>query len=153
MSDRRDDILDTLTESKRLVGDLELPTGEEYSINSILTEFGQDAAEPAPEEETASEAMEQTGPIPRSAAPSRRAKVLQFPKIFNRSEEPSEAAEEEPAEEAPEEAAPAQPEEPRPVRRVKSPSAWVEPTPEEEMRLSLEDVMAHTVDSVLEDRN
>ena len=50
MSDRRDDILDTLTESKRLVGDLELPTGEEYSINSILTEFGQDAAEPAPEE-------------------------------------------------------------------------------------------------------
>ena len=67
MSDRRDDILDTLTESKRLVGDLELPTGEEYSINSILTEFGQDAAEPAPEEGTAPEAMEQTGPIPRSA--------------------------------------------------------------------------------------
>ena len=154
MSDRRDDILDTLTESKRLVGDLELPTGEEYSINSILTEFGQDAAEPAPEEETAPEAMEQTGPIPRSAAPSRRAKVLQFPKIFNRSEDASEAeAEEETPAEAAEEAAPAQPEEPRPVRRVKSPSAWVEPTPEEEMRLSLEDVMAHTVDSVLEEED
>ena len=154
MSDRRDDILDTLTESKRLVGDLEMPTGEEYSINSILTEFGQDAAEPAPEEETAQESVEETGPSSRSAAASRRAKVLQFPKLFNRSEEAAEGeeTEETPAEE-PEEAAAPQPEESRPVRRVKSPSAWVEPTPEEERRLSLEDVMAHTVDSVMEDED
>ena len=52
MSNRRnDDIFDTLSETRRLVGDLETPAGEEFSLESILAEFGQDGAEPAPKRE------------------------------------------------------------------------------------------------------
>jgi hypothetical protein len=86
MSDRRDDIYDTLSESKKLVGDLEVPTGDEYSLNSILAEFGQGAAEPAPKkEETAAAeppAAEDSPAEPTPAPAPRRAKVLQFPGIF-----------------------------------------------------------------------
>ena len=45
MSNRRDDIFDTLSETKRLVGDLEIPTGEEFSLQSILAECGGACAE------------------------------------------------------------------------------------------------------------
>ena len=162
MSNRRDDdLFDTLSETRRLVGDLEMPAGEEFSLESILAEFGQGEAEPAlkqeerviqpaePEEtavpqEPAEEAKPQ--PQPEKERPRRRNKVLQFPGKFNRSEEPAPqeempvAAEELPAEELPaaEEEIPSAPEtEPAPV-----------PT-----GLSIEDVMARTVDAVLEDES
>ena len=52
MSDRRNkDLLDTLEETKRLVGDLETSAGGAFSLDDILAEFGQGAAEPAPREE------------------------------------------------------------------------------------------------------
>ena len=48
MSNRRDNaLLDTLSETRRLVGDLETPAGAEFSLESILAEFGQGEAEPA----------------------------------------------------------------------------------------------------------
>lgn len=48
MSKRQyDDIFDTLSETHRLLRDLEAPEGEEFSLSAILAEFGQGAAEPA----------------------------------------------------------------------------------------------------------
>ena len=153
MSDRRDDIFDTLSESKKLVGDLEVPTGEEYSLNSILAEFGQGAAEPAPKaeekapvEETAvppEEPEEEPAEAPAPEPAPRRAKILQFPGFFA-----PPAAEEEPAEEAP--AAEEPPAEGSPAeeeRPVKEETPAPEPEPQ---RIPLEDVMARTVDSVLD---
>ena len=146
MSDRRDDIYDTLSESKKLVGDLEVPAGDEYSLNSILAEFGQGAAQPAPKEEkaaaepTAEEPVVELEPEP---AP-RRAKVLQFPGFFApavQGEEPEE--QEEPAAEEP----PVQEE--APVREETP--AREEPVREEPPRISVEDVMARTVSAVLEE--
>ena len=50
MSKRYDDeLFHTLSETKRLVGDTPVPAGEEFSLESILAEFGQGAAEPADE--------------------------------------------------------------------------------------------------------
>ena len=50
MSERHDDIADMLSETKRLLGDLKTPEGEEFSLDNILAEYGQGAAEPAQKE-------------------------------------------------------------------------------------------------------
>lgn len=164
MIDRRDnDLFDTLSETKRLVGELEAPHGEEFSLESILAEFGQDAAEPVPKREVTPPApgpeeeipvLEEPEDVPvpqeepveeepepqseREAEPAeeepkpRRAKVLQFPKLFTRGEDAEE----------PEKAAPEEAPEPEP-----------ESEPQPEPRMSIEDVMARTVDAVLEDES
>ena len=148
---RNDDILDTLSETRRLVGDLETPAGTEFSLESILAEFGQDGAEPAPKREVTPPAEEEVS-VPEKAAEEpervqepaaevkeeptrRRGKVLQFPDFFTRNEEP---------EEEEEAAAPAPAEEP---------AAEEIPQPAPEPRMSIEDVMARTVDAVLEDES
>ena len=170
MSNRRDDdLFDTLSETRRLVGELETPAGEEFSLESILAEFGQDAAEPAPKREVTPPAPEPEGEVSvpeepedipasqeepveeereREAEPEeeetkpRRAKVLQFPKLFTRGEDAEES------EEAAPEEAPAPELEPE-VR----PESEPQPEPEPEPRMSIEDVMARTVDAVLEDES
>lgn len=172
MSKRRDDdLFDTLSETKRLVGELEMPVGEEFSLESILAEFGQDAAEPAPKREVAPPVPEPEEEIPAPEEPKevptpqeefpeeapaceeemthdpapkeepkpRRAKVLQFPRLFARGEEGMEP-EEEPA---PEKAPVPEPE----------PEPAAQPAPEPEPLVSIEDVMARTVDAVLEDES
>ena len=48
MNDRHDDILHTLSETKELLGDFEVPAGDDFSIEDILSEFGQGEAKPAP---------------------------------------------------------------------------------------------------------
>ena len=70
MSNRRDDpLFDTLSETKRLVGDVETPAGGEFSLESILAEFGQGAAKPAPEEASAPPVEEAVAePAPQSEA-------------------------------------------------------------------------------------
>lgn len=163
MSKRQyDDIFDTLSETHRLLRDLEVPEGEEFSLSAILAEFGQGAAEPAPdtadpveeladeqpapvaevteeapaeepfvpaeeiaEEEEASapeeevlpelpeeEVPKETLPAEEEPVPAVRRKVLLFPKLFSRKEEPgSETPAEERGEEAAEEAPEDYPEE------------------------------------------
>ena len=189
MSKRRnDDLFDTLSETKRLVGDLDVPTGGEFSLESILAEFGQSAAEPAPKQGTIpvqeelpaeevpqeapaeeiaapveaetelsveepleedviseeAEPVEEARPAEEEAAPAEqeesvrpRAKILQFPGFFHREEQ----------EESVEEQAPVQEE---------SVSAAEQRQPQEEVisreqRISLEAVMSHTVNAVLEE--
>ena len=147
MSNRRDnDLLDTLSETRRLVGDLETPAGAEFSLESILAEFGQGEAEPAlkREETPAAEGKAEEPAAPREPEepekeqPKQRTKVLQFPKPFARKEEPAPveevaaSAEEVPAEEA----------EPQETEGVSAPE-----------KISIEDVMARTVDAVLEDES
>ena len=106
MNDRHDDILHTLSETKELLGDFEVPAGDDFSIEDILSEFGQGEAEPAPKRKK-----------PQSAAPA---------------EEPAPV---------PEPAAEAEP--PREEKEL--------PREEKESRVSLEDLMAQTVDAVLEE--
>lgn len=164
MSNRRnDDIFDTLSETRRLVGDLETPAGEEFSLESILAEFGQDGAEPAPKREVTppgaeesptpdkviqkpaaeeKEPVQETVPEAKGEPVRRRGKVLQFPAFFARDEAPEEV----PAEVSEEEAV-AQP------APVEEPAVEEASRPAPEARVSLEDVMARTVDSVLEDES
>ena len=159
MSDRRDELFDTLSETRRLVGDVEMPAGGEFSLESILAEFGQGAAEPAPKEEPTDpveekkavpvaekepeelpveqETVEECVAEPKKEAVSQRRKVLQFPKIVSKAEaaperpEPEEAAEPVPAEPQPEEI----------------------PPREQHPLVQIEEVMARTVDAVLEDES
>ena len=147
MSNRRDDdLFDTLSETRRLVGDLETPAGAEFSLESILAEFGQGEAEPAPkrEETPAAEVTAAESAAPQRAEevkkeqPKQRSKVLQFPKPFARREEPA------PVEETPAPVAKTPEEEPAPQEPENAPD------PE---KISLEDVMARTVDAVLEDES
>lgn len=210
MSKRQyDDIFDTLSETHRLLRDLEVPEGEEFSLSAILAEFGQGAAEPAPdradpvaeladeqpapvaevteeapaeepfvpaeeiaEEEEVSapeeevlpelpeeEAPKETLPTEEEPVPAVRRKVLLFPKLFSRKEE---SGSETPAEERGEEAAEEAPED-YPEEQADEPAVFVEEqmkTVDEELpkeeeaaqHISLEDVMARTVDAVLEEQ-
>lgn len=194
MSKRYDDeLFHTLSETKRLVGDTPVPAGEEFSLESILAEFGQGAAEPADETVVAEEEElrrvpetkdEKSTPVQEQeeekppvsteeaapeedttkpekpeehAAAPRRGKVLQFPRIFVPREKEEPAREETPTveENVPEqtEEVPAEPageETDKPVEESIEESAE-EPTPADEQRISIEDVMARTVDAVLED--
>ncbi len=156
MSNRRDDkLFNTLSETRLLVGNLEVPAGEEFSLEAILAEFGQGEAEPAPMKESAPAQVQETLPVAEESVDptvqeqtektaaeepvrQRRSKVLQFPKRKSLKEEPAQepAVEPEPEERAEEETTAARPE----------PSA-----PQD--RLSIEDVMAQTVDAVLEDES
>ena len=170
MSKRSDDLFDTLSETKRLVGDLEAPAGEEFSLESILAEFGQGVAEPAQkqeetppapaepvEEESSCQEVPEEEPTPveneaeEAAAPEeepvrqeepapRRTKVLQFPQLFARTEEEPEETE-----------SPAEPEAPAEPEPAEEPAA--EPEAEEDTKVSIEDVMARTVDAVLDDES
>ena len=91
MSDRHDDIAEMLSETKRLLGDLEAPGGEEFSLDHILAEFGQGAAEPAQKEASSAAVKEETEEIPEPEMPKpvspdtvelpklKKEKVLQFP--------------------------------------------------------------------------
>ena len=173
MSNRRDDIFDTLSETKRLVGDLEIPTGEEFSLQSILAEFGQGAAEPAPKEETTPAHEEPAEEVPVSAEEPVEEVSVEEPLA---EEEPSDeqsaeesSAEEEPEEEPvplqrrakilqfpgifrreePEETAAAEEEavqESVPSEEVRDPA---EEAISEEQRISIEAVMSRTVNAVL----
>ncbi len=112
MNDRHDDIFHTLSETKELLGDLEVPAGDDFSLENILAEYGRSEAKPAPKrEETV------------AAAPV----------------EPEKPAEGEREEETPE--------------RIPEPEEGAEETSPEsgEQRVSLEDLMARTVDAVLEE--
>ena len=186
MSERHyDDIFDTLA-------DLEIPEGEEFSLESILAEFGQGAAEPAlkeaempkelPKEETPVLSVEEADEpetaeedlVPEepdetfpelaaeeeAPAEDRRRRVLRFPFVLRKkaaevqeADEPETAAEdtalrEELPERVPEE--PAAEEEPPQV-------FFAEETEEDEtaqmQHISLEEMMAHTVDAVLEEQD
>ena len=170
MSNRRDDIFDTLSETKRLVGDLEIPAGEEFSLQSILAEFGQGAAEPAPKEETAPACEEPVEEIPVPAEePVEEVSVEETSDEQPVEEEPSaeEEPEEEPAplqrrakilqfpgifrREEPEEPAAAEEEavqESVPSEEVRDPA---EDAISEEQRISIEAVMSRTVNAVLEE--
>jgi len=197
MSQRQhDDIFDTLSETRRLLGDLEIPAGEEFSLDAILAEFGQGAAEPAPTAQEAAEELtempcqaddleendpaedgaaedvpapeqkeEDTAPVVQKRceevpvqeipaeetpaeedAPEERRKVLRLPKLSWKKKETT-AAEEEPAEELPEEEA---------VPTVREELPDLEELAEEAaqpLHISLEDVMAHTVDAVMEENS
>ena len=164
MSNRRDDpLFDTLSETKRLVGDVETPAGGEFSLESILAEFGQGAAKPAPEEASAppveeavaepapqSEAEEQTelqetvqsGAEEEKSAASGRAKVLLFPKIRRKEETVAESAPQIPQPE----------EEPETVAETE-PAPQEKPARDEHPLVQIEEVMARTVDAVLEDES
>lgn len=175
MSNRRDDIFDTLSETKRLVGDLEIPTGEEFSLQSILAEFGQGAAEPAPKEEPAPACEE---PVEEISVPAEEPVEEVSVEEPLAEEEPSDeqsaeasSAEEEPEEEPvplqrrakilqfpgifrreePEESAAAEEEavqESVPSEEVRDPA---EEAISEEQRISIEAVMSRTVNAVLEE--
>ena len=167
MTDRHDELFDTLSETRRLVGDVETPAGGEFSLESILAEFGQGAAEPAPKEvpsvpveekaevpvpereaeelppavqEPVRETEEAGGTEEEKAPVPVRRKVLQFPKIVRKAETAPEPAEREETATEPEPAGP-------------------EPVPEETPRrephplVQIEEVMARTVDAVLEDES
>ncbi len=168
MSKRRnDDLFHTLSETHLLVGNMEVPSGEEFSLESILAEFGQGEAEPAPKtesepvqeakkppepEEIAETAAEQvTEETPPKKTAVRRRKVLQFP--HRKTVEQPQATEQEPeaarAEEEPAASEPVQAE-----AEVAAPAPIPTLTPDAlQERLSIEDVMAQTVDSVLEDES
>ena len=119
-----------------------VPAGEEFSLESILAEFGQGAAEPAqkktetrvPDGEQSPETKE---PAPRTAErkpPSRKKKVLRFPGRFHPEKE-----------------------EPDAIRTAEQDiSAPLghrpEEDPEELPRVPLEDVMYQTVESALEEQ-
>lgn len=164
MSDRRDELFDTLSETRRLVGDVEMPAGGEFSLESILAEFGQGAAEPAPREEpTALVEEKKAEPVPekepeelpeelpvtqkgaeergaeeeKEALPERR-KVLQFPKIIRKAET---------AQESP------KPEETEPDSAVAEPAREEKPPRDQHPLVQIEEVMARTVDAVLEDES
>ncbi len=140
MSDHHDEILDMLSETKRLVGDLEIGADDSFSLDDILTEFGQSAAEPAPKEKAPSmEEEKMAEPEPASPVetegipqptqedpPKKRAKVLQFPRFSGVKEEPPAEKEEAPEEESTE-------------------------TPEREV--PLEELLSRTVESVLEEQD
>ncbi len=113
MNDRHDDILKTLSETKELLGDLEMPAGDDFSLENILAEFGRSEAKPAPKEEET---------VPTAPAEP------ETPAEPEREETPEPAAE---PEEAAEKSAP-------------------EP---EGQRVSLEELMARTVDAVLEEND
>ena len=121
---------------------MEIPSGEEFSLESILAEFGQGEAEPAPKKETVPAEKVETLPVSEEIAveaerpaeekrreePEKRSrKVLQFPRRKT-------------VEEAP----------------VCDEETPVAPEPVQEApqgRMSIEDVMAQTVDAVLEDES
>ena len=144
MSDRHDDIAEMLSETKRLLGDLEAPGGEEFSLDHILAEFGQGAAEPAQKEASSAAVKEETEEIPEPEMPKpvspdtvelpklKKEKVLQFPRIFA-------AKEEQPA--------------PAPVEEEQQKEVLPEPPEETHQKVSLEEMLSRTVQSALEDQD
>lgn len=142
MSSRHDDIADMLSETKRLLGNLETPEGEEFSLDDILAEFGRSGAEPAPKEETAAVVKEEAEEIPEPELPQpvpttpaeppkpKRGKVLQFPRAFVGREEP-------PVKEEEAEAA--------------VPQETVQDLPQQEV--SLDELLSRTVQSALEEQD
>ena len=148
MSDRYDDIAQMLSETKRLLGELEAPTGEEFSVDHILAEFGQSGAEPAQNEESAVAAEEVVAAIPEPEMPKpvspdtvelpklKKEKVLQFPRVFA-------AREEKPA--------------PTPVEEKQAEAEKEdfvpEPPKETHEEVSLEELLSRTVQSALDEQD
>ena len=108
MSNRRnDELFHTLSETRLLVGNMEVPSGEEFSLESILAEFGQGEAEPAPKKESVHAEIEETTPEQKeivdeaelsagktqAGEESRHRKVLQFPRRKKAEETPVQAKE------------------------------------------------------------
>ena len=123
MSRERDQKLyDSLTATGRLLEGREVVEGEEYSVESILAEFGRGAAEPAPEERPSP-----ASPQEETAAAEERHRLSHLLRRAGRSSPPEEAP---PLQVI----SPAQP----PARQELSPD-----------RISLKDIMSQTVDSVL----
>ena len=126
-----------LSETAQLLQGVE-PT-EEYSLEDILAEFGQGAAEPAPE------------PAPKpepTPAPEPEPDIPPEPDPAN-SPEPQPPAEEEP--EPPAKPEPPEPEE-APEEPEEEPEEQPEEAPEEEPpKISIEQVMSETVSAVLEE--
>ncbi len=116
MNDRRDEISQLLSETRDLLGGVELPADDAFSLEDILAEFSQSGAEPAPKPE-----------VKKEEPPTEQVQ----PAVEEPTEEELPVCEDVP-QEAPETA-------PAP-----------EPAPEEQ-KVSLEDLMARTVDSVLEE--
>ena len=150
MSNRRnDELFHTLSETRLLVGNMEVPSGEEFSLESILAEFGQGEAEPAlktetvtagraetlPEAEEMAAAAEESAEKAEAEKETSRRKVLQFPRRKTAEELPME-------EKAPE----------MPPAAEQEPATPPKAAPTQE-RMSIEDVMAQTVDAVLEDES
>lgn len=138
MSERHDDIADMLSETKRLLGDLKTPEGEEFSLDNILAEYGQGAAEPTQKEADVvkEELPEVELPVPVSPVQPelpkpKREKVLQFPRMFANREESSE---------------------PAPVEE-KQEAVVEEPVEEVQQEVSLEDLLSRTVQSALEEQD
>ena len=151
MSNRRDDdFLDTLRETQRLVGDVEASAGDAFSLDDILAEFGQDAAKPAPKQETAesvpekqpepasAQASEQPDEAPRTDAPRHRVAPKEEKPRRNRRNAPVRKTEEPPMEAAH-------------LERQEPYADDVDDEPQPSPRLSVEDVMAQTVSAVLEE--
>ena len=138
MSERHDDIADMLSETKRLLGDLKTPEGEEFSLDNILAEYGQGAAEPAQKEADVvkEELPEVELPVPVSPVQPElpkpnREKVLQFPRMFANREESSE---------------------PAPVEEEQE-AVTEEPVKEMQQEVSLEELLSRTVQSALEEQD
>lgn len=148
MSNRRDDdFLDTLEETQRLVGDLDASAGDAFSLDDILAEFGQDAAKPTPKREAAAP-MPEKEPEP---APEKKEEPRKPDAVKRR-------------------VAPKEGKKPRPRRahqtqcgessgkeeaRLAHEEPYANDADDEppQSRLSVEDVMARTVDAVLEDED
>ena len=157
---RDDDILNMLEETQRLVGDSEISADEAFSLDDILAEFGQDAAKPAPKQEAAEPAPERAPEEPASK---------QEPVPGKQPEQVPEKREEPPKTDAPKRRVARKVEKERRSRRTEPEQSTPTVDCEEavryerqepdidlvedelpQVRLSVEDVMAQTVNAVLE---
>ena len=78
-----DELYQLLTETGRLLRGVEPREGEEYSLESILAEFGQETAKPAPKpEEAATEDIPEQNPEP-APAPMEEEKPVEDPALLD----------------------------------------------------------------------